>query len=110
MAEITIRQGETLEITITADDDTADTVQLLVQDPADDSIIINETESFTTVDGVTSAVIRTDDTNHTAGDYQYMLTITYTDGFIEKLPDANCDEECTLPTLRICEAITVGVS
>lgn len=104
---IQIRRGETLELTVTADDSTAETVNLLAR-ASDDTIVINETATFT--DSV--ATIRTSDTDLDVGDYDYMLTVTYADGYIEMLPDAaDCDDEdCTLPVLTICEAITVGVS
>jgi len=103
---ISIRRGETLELGITADDLTAQTVQMIVED--DDGIIINETENFTTVDGKRVAVIETNNTNHDLGEYEYMLTIVYADGTIEKLPDVTDCEECELPTLTICKSLGVS--
>lgn len=101
--KLNIRQGETLEIEIIADDDSADTVNLLVAD-SDGNTVIDETENFSTNNGITSATIRTDDTDHEVGEYEYMLTIVYEDGFIEKLPDADC-EDCDLPILNICKTL-----
>jgi hypothetical protein len=111
MDDIKIRRGETLEMTVTADDDTADTLNLIVA-ASDGTVIINETENFSTVDGDRVAVIRTDDTDHEEAEYEYMLTITYSDGVVDKMPDpANCeDEDCDLPTLTICKTLDSGVS
>lgn len=108
--DISIRAGETLEITVVADDDTAQTVEIIVAD-SEGSLIINETESFTTVDGKRVATISTSDTNYDVGEYEYMLKIVYADGYIEKLPDSNCDDEdCELPKLNICKSLDMGVS
>lgn len=107
MQDISIRQGETLSLSVTNDDLTADTLQLVVSDSNDD-IVINETANFTTVEGVRGAEISTDDTDLTVGDYSYMLIVTYSDGVVEKLPDPDdCEGDCELPTLTICKAITV---
>lgn len=111
--DIKVRRGETLELSVTADDLTADTVRLVVSNDAE-GIIIDETESFSTVDDERVATISTTDTVHPLGDYEYMLVVEYSDGFIEKLPDAvDCDEDeadCSLPTLTICEALDLEVS
>jgi hypothetical protein len=110
MDTITLRQGETLELSVTADDLTAITLQLLVADE-DDSIVIDVTENFTTVDGKRIATIQTNDTNLPVGDYQYMLKLTYPDDVIEMLPDtASCDDDCSLPVLSICKSLSQEVS
>jgi hypothetical protein len=103
---ISIRQGETLELTVTIDDLTASTVQLIVEN--DDGIIINETENFSTVSGKRVALIETNNTDHDLGEYEYMLVVTYSDGVIEKLPDVADCEECSLPTLTICKSLGVS--
>lgn len=106
--DIFIRKGETLELNIKADDNTAETVQFLVAQD-DGTVLINETANFTTEDEVTSATIRTNDTNHPLGSYDYQFTITYSDDFIEILPDSSaCTGDCELPKLTICEAIDVS--
>lgn len=107
--DLSIRQGETLSLTITVDDSTADTLRFLAEN--DDGDSIDETVNFADVDGVRTAVVETNDTNIPTGDYEYMLTITYDGGIVEKLPDSDCEsDDCTLPTLTICEALDVGVS
>lgn len=111
MTDLQIRQGETLSLTIESDDTTASTVRLVVKKTGQ-SIIIDETANFSTIDGKRVAVIETDDTNHTVDTYNYMLTVTYADGTVKKLPDASdcADGDCDLPELTICEAIDLGVS
>lgn len=106
--DINIRQGETLEIAVTVDDLTADTVELIVTDP-NDVIIIDETENFATVDGKRVATITSNDTNYPVAEYEYMLVITYSDGFIQKLPDGDC-EDCGLPVINICKSLGAGIS
>lgn len=100
MENLIIRRGETLELTIKADDTTAVSVNLRA---AKDGIVhIDETETF--VDGV--ATIRTNDTMLELGDYEYTLKVVYSDGFVEILPDAEgCDGDCELPVIRICESL-----
>lgn len=104
--DITLRQGETLQIPVEADDLSAQTVQF--QAVKDGIIFIDETESF--VDG--KATIFTNDTLLEIGEYQYMLTITYSDGVIDKLPDPSAclNGDCELPQLIICQGVFPGVS
>lgn len=111
MDNLQIRQGETLTLNIESDDATADTVRLVVR-KLNETPIIDEIANFATVDEKRVAVIETSDTNHPADTYLYMLTITYADGTIKKLPDASACEEgdCDLPELTICAAIDLGVS
>lgn len=110
MDDLRIRQGETLEITVTSDELNATSVRFVAR-KGDATPIIDETELFTTVDGERVATISTNDTNHAVDEYEYMLTITYDDGFVDKLPDASqCDDDCDLPILAICEAIDLQVS
>ncbi len=111
MDNLQIRQGETLTLNLTSDDITADTVRIVVKKP-NENAIIDEIASFSTIDGKRIAVISTSDTNKPVDTYQYMLTITYADGSVKKLPDAsNCEEgDCDLPELTICEALDLEVS
>lgn len=111
MENLQIRQGETLTLNIESDDLTADTIRLVVKKP-NENAIIDELESFSTIDGKRIAIIETSDTNHPIDTYEYMFTITYADGTIKKLPDASACEEgdCDLPELTICEALDLEVS
>lgn len=36
--------------------------------------------------------------------YDYMITIVWDDGSVDKFPDVNKCKDCPLPTLTICEA------
>lgn len=112
MSDITIRRGETLELTIVIDDPHAYLAKFLVASD-DDGTIIEQQALFSTVDGVTSAdiVIPTSATNQTEGEYEYMLTIVYDDDVIEKLPDGDCcGDDCELPKFIICKSLEEVVS
>lgn len=97
--DLTIRQGETLQIPIESSDVSAETVQF--QAAKDGVIYIDETAQF--VNG--KATIWTNNTDIQIGVYEWMLTVTYSDGLIDKLPDQNdCEEDdCKLPTLTVCK-------
>lgn len=100
MEDISIRRGETLELGIEADDTSAVSVQLVATN-GDGDVLIDETELFE--DG--EATIRTNDTLIPLGDYEYTLTIVYSDGAVDILPDPDdCDDECDLPKLTICKS------
>lgn len=110
--DIKIRKGESVPLTLTSKDETAISVQFLASD-SDDQIVINESASFSDVDGkrIAYLVLSSDDTDLDVGEYKYMYVITYPDDIVRKLPDvSNCEGDCTLPTLTICESIEVGVS
>lgn len=111
MDNLQIRQGETLPLTITSDDITADTIRIVVK-KENENAIIDEIANFSTIDGKRIATFSITDTNHPTGEYLYMLTIVYADGTVKKLPDAsNCEEgDCDLPKLTICEALDLEVS
>ena len=106
MDTIKIRQGETLQIPIEADDSTAVSVQFQVV--KDGIIYLDVLEQF--VDGL--ATIFTNDTILEIGDYEYIITITYEDGVVDILPDpANCgDGDCDFPTFTVCRGAVVGIS
>lgn len=101
MNNITIRQGETLQLPITIDDGAAETVlfQIIKNNKSvSETIAIFENKK---------ANILIEQLMLPIGEYRYMLTITYTDGIIDKLPDvSDCnDDSCELPTINICEGI-----
>lgn len=100
---LTVRIGENLQIPVQIDDISATTVQFKAWD-SNDNIVINEIESFTINGSIAEATINVLVTGP-EGTYSYLLIVTYSDGVIEKLPDlSECDEECGLPELVICEA------
>lgn len=107
---ITIRQGETLQVGFSADDLSAQTVRLVAVDEGG-QVVVDELASFSTVDGKRVASISTENTLLAVGEYEYMITIEYQDGTLEKLPDADlCEGDCELPKLIVCKAIDLEVS
>lgn len=104
--DITLRQGETLQIPIEADDTSAVSVQFQVA--KDGTVYIDETVDFT--DG--KATVSTNDTMLALGEYEYMLTVTYSDGVIDILPDPeDCDTgDCELPKLIVCQGTFSGAN
>ena len=97
MDKISVRQGETFQLPVEIDDTTAQTVQLLVWN--DTLTIINETEPFNDGKATIDAGIITSD----VGTYNYSVTITYSDGVVDILPDVNECTDCDLPVFEICE-------
>lgn len=97
--DISVRQGETFQLPITADDDTAVSVNFKVWG---DTTIIDETANF--VDG--QATIDAGTITQDVGDYSWLITTTYSDGFVEILPDNDC-KGCDAPKFIICEGAGV---
>ena len=97
MDKISVRQDETFQLPVEIDDDTALTVQLLVWD--DTSTIIDETENIVAGEATINAGIITD----AVGLYKYSVTITYSDGVVDILPDVNECTDCDFPVFEICE-------
>jgi hypothetical protein len=106
MDDMTVRKGATLPITVTNDEDGA--VSALLTISKDDVIYKSKSASF--VDDVADLTLSTSDTDLPLGVYDYMITVTYDDGTVEKYPDTDACESCTLPTLTVCEANDVVVS
>lgn len=106
---MSIRQGATLQFPIVADDVSAQSVQF--QAFKDGIVYIDEFEPFTIVNGKAQATIFTNDTSIPIDTYDYMITINYSDGATDKLPDPeDCDGECEFPKLIICDGGPSGVS
>lgn len=97
MDKISVRQDETFQLPVEIDDTTAQTVQLLVWN--DTLTIINETEPFNDGEATINAGIITD----AVGLYKYSVTITYSDGVVDILPDVNECTDCDFPVFEICE-------
>lgn len=108
MKNETYREGETIEFTLSDSDLLAQTVTLTVSKGT--TVQLTETATYSTVDGKRVATIRADNTLP-KDVYDYMFTVTYSDGFIAKLPEiANCTGGCALPTITICDANDVEVA
>lgn len=103
MTDEYIREGETFEVTLTDTDVTADTVTITITN--DIGHITQETASYSLVDDVPTATIQVTDPTLVEGEYEYMYTVTYTDGVVRKFPDiSECDGDCNLPKFVVCEA------
>lgn len=99
MSKISVRQGETFQLPVTVDDETAVSVNLKVWG---DTTIIDETESFVNGEATIDAGV----INQPVGEYNWLVTTTYSDGFIEILPDNDCSD-CEAPIFEICEGAGV---
>lgn len=98
MEKITIRQYETLQIPVTIDDDTAEDITLTVWD--DNDIILKQVATF--VNG--EATIDCDIITQPIGMYSYSLTVNFSTGEIDTLPDVTeCNGDCSFPEFEICE-------
>ena len=93
--DITVRQDESFELPITIDDGSAVTAQLKVWGNTE---IINETATFVGGEATIDAGIITAD----VGTYNYSVTIVYSDGKIDILPDVTDCTSCEFPTFEIC--------
>lgn len=99
-----VRQGATFEITLTDTDLTAETATLTISNES--GVQETDTQPFVEVGGKMAVTLTIDTLALPLGDYDYMYTLTYTDGRVVKLPDvANCDDDsCGLPAFIVCEA------
>lgn len=104
MNDLTIGQGETIRQTVTVEEDGATSATLVVTDGTTD--LITEVANFgayTEADGAT-ADISTTDTVIPVGTYDMYIKIIWDDSTIDYIPDfSDCEDECTLPKLIVCE-------
>ena len=103
MDDIRIRQGATLERTFKDTDVTAQTLTLTISNNS--GIIESVTANYSVVASKAVATVSLQ-ADYPIGEYEYMYTITYSDGFVAKLPNASLckGSSCELPKLIICEA------
>lgn len=97
--KISVRIGETFQLPSRTNDPSASTITLKVWD--DTGIKIDETETF--IDG--QATIDAGVIALALGKYKYLLTIVYSDGHIDILPNAEeCDggTDCAIPEFEVC--------
>lgn len=96
--KILVRVGETFQLPARTNDPSTESITLTVWN--DSGVVITETENF--IDG--QATIDAGVIALAIGIYKYLLTITYSDGSIDKLPDAEqCSgEKCEVPELEVC--------
>lgn len=98
MKDIRIGQGETIRDTITVEEEGAVSVTFIATDGT--SNIIEEVFNFT---GLTAEATILD-TIVPVGTYDYYYKIIWDDASVDYIPDfSNCDDDCTLPQLIVCE-------
>lgn len=95
--KISVRIGETFQLPARTNDTSATTITLKVW--SDAAVVLDVTENFAggeaTIDAGIIAL--------PVGIYKYLLTITYSDGAIDKLPDAEeCSGKCEVPEFEVC--------
>ena len=98
MNDMNVRWGATLPLTLTNDEE-ADTATITISQ--DDVIVLTKSASF--VDLEADLTLTAEETELDPGVYDYMITIEYADGTIEKYPDIEGCDDCTLPTLTVCD-------
>lgn len=108
MDKLSVRRGATLPITLTLDDDNALQAELVVKQSVEDvepTFVITDD----VVDGVANLTISSENSDIEPGVYLYQVTITYSNGYIEKYPETlYCDEDDDIsgfPTLTIQESL-----
>lgn len=99
MDKLTVRWGATLPLTLTNDEEGADTATLTVS--LDDSVVLTKTENFVGLQA--DLTLDASDTEITPAEYNYMITVVYDDGTVEKYPDTDNCIDCELPILEVCD-------
>ena len=102
---LSYRRLETMQLPVSADDTSAQTVRLVVTKSG--TTYIDQTKTF--VNG--EATLLVPQLNIPIGVYEYTLTITYSDGVTDILPDTtDCESgDCTLPKFTVCQSNLPGV-
>ncbi len=99
MKNLTYRQGSLISLDVERASDTAISATLLYNGPIADQI----TELY--VNGVAHFEFSLDD----VGEYEYQINESYESGPPDIYPNMdNCDGDCDLPKITICEALPEG--
>lgn len=102
MKPISIRYGETLNVPITVDDDSAVSATFYVGKPGETPSI---TASTALVERSGEFDITDTDTRIPLGEYYYQITVTTSDGKVDKYPKPEDCEEHGLPKFTVHEAL-----
>lgn len=98
--DLKTRRGETLPIIWEIDETGADTATITISDG--DTIILTKTVPF---NGLTADLtLSASETDILVKKYEYMVTLVYTDGTVEKYPDVSGCSSCSLPVFEVCKA------
>ena len=99
MNKLSVRWGATLPLTVTNDEEGADTATIIIS--LEDTVVFEKTATFNGLEA--DLTLTAEDTEFQPGTYNYMLTIEYEDGTIEKYPDNSGCSDCGLPIFEICD-------
>lgn len=111
MDNLVVWQNSQVPLTVTQGDaeSISATIVMVLQDSTI-SLTVTKTANFVDVDGVMTADLTLDggDTS-VSGVYQYQILENFTDEDPIYYPDpSNCEDECELPTIKICESLDPG--
>ncbi len=106
MSEISVRYGATLPLLLTNDEENGNTARLTLSQNG----VVKFTKLVSFVGFEADLTMTAVETRLPVGEYDYMITVTYIDGSVEKYPDLDNCSDCELPTLEICEANDAQVS
>ncbi len=110
MDTLSVRRGATLPLQVVSEDPTAETATLTVKITVDDaSPAFTKTVNFVEIaeDTYSADLTVTDEetSDIVARDYMYMITVTYTDGHVDKYPESEDCIDCGFPKLSVCKAL-----
>lgn len=99
MKDYTVQQGETLRLTVTVQEEGAETAQLVAVNGEE---VLSNTVNFI---GMEADLTMNVPDNQLAGDYPYYIRINWTDGTTDILTknDECEDGDCPKPVITVCE-------
>lgn len=104
MNSLKIRAGARLNLTVQRADETAVSATFIA---VLDEFVITDTVAYNS-EGVASFQFDSPDTDN-VGIYEYQVNENFSSGSPDIYPNADdCDGDCDLPTLEICESLEVG--
>jgi len=98
--KLSTRQRETLSIVWENDETGADMATITITEKVTGALVLTKTVSF--VGLIADLSLTPVETDIPVSEYDYMITIIYLDGTVEKYPDVSGCSECTLPTFEVC--------
>lgn len=100
---MSIRSGARLSFSVEQADESSVSATFIAQN---DDATISDTVAY--VDGVANFTFGSPDTD-TVGVYEYQINENFASGSPDIYPNTDdCDGDCDLPTLEICESLSVG--
>lgn len=106
--DIITRQGARLTFTVDRADPTAESATFIMQH-TETGLVINQTANYN-MEGVAVFTFEASDTE-LVGVYEYQIEENFSSGSPDIYPNFdNCDGDCDLPTLEICESLPRGSS